>query len=486
MRDHWSSLTYVDLGLRMSIPQISKKIWNLCHVLRDDGIVYHKYLSELTYLLFLKIAEETGREDLLPEGCKWSDLNSHVDAGMLSWYRKMLTTLGEDAPDGVVREIFRFPTTVFSHDENLKKVVSGISALDWHEAKTDGLGNIYESLLQRSAAEARAGAGQYFTPRPLVDCLVELLCPSPGEIIQDPAAGTGGFLISANQYLERTFGKAAFAAKPPTYQAVEIESDTYRLCLMNLFLHGMQGRVVHGDALTDDINDLAPADVIIANPPFGTSAGGARAKRTNLTHATSNKQLLFLQHIYLGLKRGGRAAVVVPDNVLYEEGAGKRVRTDLLNTCNLHTILRLPTGIFYATDVKASVLFFTRTQKNAPGTSRVWVYDLRTNVRRFRKGRPLGPEIFAGFKACFGADPAGEAPRREADPDGRFKAFDRAEIAQRDDNLDLRWMTEPGDGEDMDDRDPEEILAGILQTLQGALADVEAASVELEPASDGI
>jgi type I restriction enzyme M protein len=468
----------------MSISAISKRIWNLCHVLRDDGVVYHKYLAELTYLLFLKVAEETRREDLLPEGSRWKDLVATSKGGMLGQYRKMLTTLGEDAPDLVVREIFRFPTTVFSHEENLRKVVDGINELDWHEAKADGLGNIYEGLLQRSAAEARTGAGQYFTPRPLVDCLVSVLAPKPGDVIQDPAAGTGGFLISANEYILDAFGSEAYSAKPPSYQAVEIENDTYRLCLMNLFLHEMKGKAIHGDALTSDVVGLEAPDVIIANPPFGTSAGGARRKRSDLPYATSNKQLLFLQHIYRALKPGGRAAVVVPDNVLYEDGVGRRVRSDLMDSCNLHTILRLPTGIFYATDVKTSVLFFDALRDGEEATSKIWVYDLRSNIRRFNKSTLLDANFFSGFKNSFGDVSKGFLERSESDPDGRFKLFSRDEVAKRSDSLDLWWLS--GDAEDagFDERQPDEIAQAIIHALRGAISELEEL-VSNEAESDG-
>lgn len=466
----------------MSIPTVSKRIWSLCHVLRDDGIVFHKFLSELTYLLFLKIAEETGREDLLPDGCRWIDLTSQPNGGMLGGYRKMLTVLGEDAPDYTVREIFRFPTTVFNHEENLRKVVDGINAIDWHEAKSDGLGAVYESLLQRSVAEARSGAGQYFTPRPLVDAIVSVLQPGLGETIQDPAAGTAGFLISTQEYIAGKHTVPACKKNPPHYQAVEIEGDTYRLCLMNMFLHGMKGEFIHGDALTEDVVTLKAPDVIIANPPFGSSAGGARARRSDLPFPTSNKQLLFLQHIYLALKPGGRAAVVMPDNVLFEEGVGRRVRTHLMETCDVHTLLRLPSGIFYAADVKTSVLFFSRPRTGEPATQRMWVYDLRTNMQRFRKGRNLTNEVFADFIQLYGPDPLGRSPR-DSTADPRFREYSRAEIAKRNDNLDLRWIAE-GRKDELDERDPEEILAAIVQTLKSALEDVENVAAELDQVSD--
>lgn len=232
---------------------------------------------------------------------------------------------------------------MFSHDENLQRVVEGIEAIDWHTGLKDDLGDIYESLLERNATEARSGSGQYFTPRPLVDCMVRIMGPKPGETIQDPAVGTGGFLISASRWVQALPRKRSVKT---WFQGIEIEWDTYRLCLMNMFLHQIDGEIFHGDALTDDATPMVPADIILANPPFGTAAGSARVRRGDLPFITSNKQLMFLQHIYLGLRVGGRAAVVVPDNVLFEPGVGRRVRQDLMEKCNLHTILRLPTGIF--------------------------------------------------------------------------------------------------------------------------------------------
>jgi type I restriction enzyme M protein len=447
------------------------KLWSLCNVLRDDGIVYHKYLSELTYLLFLKNADETGRDNLLPPGCRWSDLVKQQGKGALSFYRKMLTKLGEDAPDKIVREIFVFPTTVFSHDENLSKVIREINAIDWHSAKIDGLGDVYESLLEKNAAEARSGSGQYFTPRALVDCLVRLIKPRLGEIIQDPALGTGGFLISADQEIKRTSTKTQYSAKPPLYRGFEIERDTYRLSLMNLFLHGMKAQIKHGDALTKDADGLEPADVILANPPFGSTAGGARVRRSDLIFSTSNKQLLFLQHIYLGLKVGGRAAVVLPDNVLFEDGVGRRVRADLLDKCNLHTILRLPTGIFYAAGVNTNVLMFSRQVKN--GTKSVWVYDMRTNIPRFKKANPIKAVDFHDFEKAFGADPFGKSKRIDQGPNGRFRCFGREEIAKRNDNLDIRWLRERN-GADIDSQlGPDEIAQAIQSHLRTALSEME-------------
>jgi len=461
----------------MTDRNLASKLWNLCHVLRDDGIVYHKYLSELTYLLFLKNASETGRDNLLPKGCRWSDLKNHLGIGILGYYRKMLTQLGEDAADSSVREIFAFPTTVFSHDENLSKVVDEIDTLDWHSTKKDGLGQVYESLLERNAAEARSGAGQYFTPRPLVDCIVRLMKPHPGEVIQDPAAGTGGFLISADHEIRANYSPLKYQELPPIYRGVEIESDTYRLCLMNLFLHNMQGQIKHGDALTEDVRHLELADLIIANPPFGISAGGARVRRNDLPFVSSNKQLAFLQHIYLGLKIGGRAAVVVPDNVLFEEGVGRKVRTDLMAKCDLHTILRLPTGIFYAAGVNTNVLMFTRDPKN--GTKQTWIYDLRTNVPRFKKTRPIQAADFSQFETAYGNDPNGKSQRQDEGPDGRFRCFTRDEIARRNDNLDISWLR-GAESTDEDKAEPEEIAAVIATHLRAALTELESLAADIQ------
>lgn len=437
---------------------LAARVWALCHVLRDDGIVYHKYLSELTYLLFLKNAKQLGAEDKLPLGCRWDDLLGHRGPGMLGFYRKLLTQLGEDADDDHIRSIFSFPTTVFSHDENLEKVVLGIEAIDWHAHNRDSLGAIYESLLERNATEARSGSGQYFTPRPLVDCLIRLTQPLRGEVIQDPAVGTGGFLIAAHRHLQAQKG----GADTTRYEGVEIERDTFRLCLMNLYLHGMDGQLIHGDALTLDSDPLVHADLILANPPFGVSVGGARRRRADLPFPTANKQLMFLQYIGLALKPGGRAAVIVPDNVLFEPGVGKRVRQDLLDRFDLHTILRLPTGIFYAPNVKTNVLFFARRAERDTGTHATWFYDLRTAMPNFTKRRLLLRDDFAEFEGVFGPDPLGRSPRVES---ARFRSFSRDAIRDRDDDLHIQWMDEaPLEAEP----DLADILAAMDSELRAA------------------
>ena len=398
----------------MNTTNTVQKIWDLCNVLRGDGISYTEYISELTYLLFLKIAKENGTEDLLPSGYRWNDLVSHNGDNLLLYYQEMLTHLGGEASI-IVREIYKFPTTVFSHSENLKVVVDGIDKLDWHSLSVDGIGDIYEGLLSKNSEDSRSGAGQYFTPRALVDSIIKVMQPELGETIQDPASGTGGFLISADKYLRDHNSAGSYKKKMPFYEGVEIEKGTYRLCLMNTFLHEMDANILLGDALTEDAKKLKQADLIIANPPFGSKSGSVRKKRKDIKFSSSNKQLDFLQHIYQGLKVGGRAAVILPDNVLFEDGIGKKIRQDLMNKCNLHTILRLPTGIFYANGVKTNVLFFTRGKTDESNTENTWIYDLRSSMPSFGKRTPLTQEHFGEFITAFGNDPHGIAKREHED-----------------------------------------------------------------------
>ncbi|WP_149242219.1 N-6 DNA methylase [Dyadobacter sp. 32] len=462
----------------MNNENIVQKIWNLCNILRGDGISYHEYISELTYLLFLKIAQENKTEDLLPEDCRWSRLVDYTGDDLLTEYRDMLTYLGGHASSDIVKRIYAFPTTVFSHSENLKAVVDGIAKLDWHSISMDGMGDIYEGLLAKNSQDARSGAGQYFTPRALVDSMVRIMKPELGEVIQDPATGTGGFLISADHYIRSNNSREAYIDNPPKYEGVEIEKGTYRICLMNAFLHQLDSNIILGDALTKDAEALSLATVILANPPFGAKAGSARKNREDIL--TTNKQLAFLQHIYSGLQAGGRAAVVLPDNVLFEEGVGRKIRQELMDKCNLHTILRLPTGIFYSQGVKTNVLFFTRGSEDTGNTKIVWIYDMRSGAVKFGKKRPLNDSDFSDFEHFFGTDPKGMTNRETVEGNNRWKAFSRQEILNRNDNLDIVWLANADF--DLEDNlsEPEEIAEAILNHLREALNEIKELSIELD------
>lgn len=464
----------------MNTDNIVQKIWNLCHILRGDGVSYHEYVSELTYLLFLKIAEETKTEDFLPPDRRWKNLVEYKGDDLLNYYREMLTYLGAHAPNESVRKIYAFPTTVFSHSENLKAVIDGIAKIDWHSVNTDGMGNIYEGLLAKNSQDTRSGAGQYFTPRPLVDCIIRIVKPRLGEIIQDPAMGTGGFLISSDQYVRSKSSNDEYTNNPPKYEGMEIEKGTYRICLMNAFLHRLDSHLILGDALTIDANILSSADIILANPPFGAKAGSVRKQREDIIYTSSNKQLSFLQHIYLNLKPNGRAAVIIPDNVLFEDGIGRKIRQDLMERCNLHTILKLPAGIFYSPGVKTNVLFFTRGNDDLGNTRTVWVYDMRHDAPRYGKKRPLRPEDFSLFEAAFGDDPRGISERKDHGEGSRWRPFSRESIAERSDNLNLSCFADTEvDAEDTL-TEPEEIAIAILGHLRTALSEIEALADELE------
>ncbi len=471
----------------MTNNDIVQRLWNLCHVLRDDGITYHQYVTELTYLLFLKMMKERGEEyeKQIPEGYRWSDLESKEGTEQLAFYRKLLLELGTNAPGRVV-DIYANAQTSLREPRNLAKLVKDIDALDWYSAKEEGLGDLYEGLLQKNAGELKSGAGQYFTPRPLIDSMVRLVQPQPGEVVQDPAAGTAGFLIAADAFIKsNTEGlfdlplDAQEFQKHKAFIGMELVPDTRRLALMNLLLHSIEHGISLGDTLSDKGKQLPAADVILTNPPFGTKKGGGAPSRDDFVYPTSNKQLGFLQHIYRSLKvpakgkPGGRAAVVLPDNVLFEENAGTDIRRDLMNKCNLHTILRLPTGIFYAQGVKTNVLFFSKGEKDTASTKAVWVYDMRTNMPAFGKRTPLTDAHFADFEKAFGKDPHGGAKRKDEGETGRFRKFTREEIAKRGDNLDITWLKDESNGAGEELAEPEVIAAEILEKLRIATEEME-------------
>lgn len=439
----------------MTNQEIVSKLWNLCNVLRDDGITYHQYVTELTYILFLKMAKETKAEEAIPEDYRWDKLTSYSGIELKKFYKELLTHLGENTK-GRVREIYQGASSNIDEPKNLEKIIKSIDELDWFSAKEEGLGNLYEGLLEKNANEKKSGAGQYFTPRVLIDVMTELIAPQPGERCNDPACGTFGFMISADRYVKNHTDElfdlpeelATFQVKE-AFSGGELVHETHRLALMNAMLHNIEGKIVLGDTLSESGKAMTGFDVVLTNPPFGTKKGGERATRDDFTYTTSNKQLNFLQHIYRSLKSDGkaRAAVVLPDNVLFADGDGEKIRVDLMNKCNLHTVLRLPTGIFYAQGVKTNVLFFTRGKNDEDNTKEVWIYDLRTNMQSFGKTNLLKEEHFANFIKAYQADD------RTTVNDERWNCFTREQIAEKGNSLDLGLIRDESilDYEDLPD-----------------------------------
>lgn len=472
---------------------IVAKLWNLCNVLKDDGVTYHQYVSELTYLLFLKMAEETATEGQIPEGHRWNDLEELAAPDRLEAYKKTLIHLGNHGSH-LVQEIFANASSFIRKPATLSILVSEIDKLDWYNARQEGLGDLYEGLLQKNANEKKSGAGLYFTPRVLIDSMVALMQPTLDDIIQDPAAGTGGFLIAANHYLrEHTKPDGWTESQQKKYRrrtffGMEHVQDTHRLALMNLMLHGIEsdssaGGIHYGDTLSPEGEVLPKATLILSNPPFGTKKGGGLPSRTDFTFPTSNKQFCFLQHIYRGLAPRGRAAVVLPDNVLFEGNVGKQIRADLMDKCNLHTILRLPTGIFYAQGVKTNVLFFTRGETDNGNTKEVWVYDLRTNMPQFGKRTALTRQHFAEFEAAFGKDPLGQPKslkkRKDTGETGRFRRFDRESVAERDDSLDISWLEDEEETENGELPEPSVLALEAVDELESAIGELRGLLEEL-------
>lgn len=472
---------------------IVAKLWNLCNVLKDDGVTFHQYVTELTYLLFLKMAKETGTERQIPAGHRWDDLEGKAAPDRLEAYRFTLIHLGGHGSK-LVKEIFANASSFIRKPSTLSTLVAEIDKLDWYSARQEGLGDLYEGLLQKNANEKKSGAGQYFTPRPLIDCMVAVMKPTLNDIIQDPAAGTGGFLIAANHYLRTHTNPDRWTMaqqrkyRRNTFFGMEHVQDTHRLALMNLMLHGIEsapgaGGIHYGDTLSPEGEALPKSTLILTNPPFGTKKGGGLPTRTDFSYPTSNKQFCFLQHIYRGLKPGGRAAVVLPDNVLFEGSIGKQIRYDLMNKCNLHTILRLPTGIFYAQGVKTNVLFFSRGETDKGNTKEVWVYDLRANMPQYGRRIVLDRMHFAEFETAFGNDPVGSAKnlkkRKDAGLEGRFRRFTRDWIAERGDSLDIAWLRDESDTEVDDMPEPVFLAREAMSELERAMEELRGMLEEL-------
>jgi type I restriction enzyme M protein len=479
----------------MTTQDIAAKLWNLCNVLKDDGVTYHQYVTELTYLLFLKMAKETEKENILLPGYRWADLVKRSAPDRLRFYEDLLREYARNGR-GIVQEIFANSSTFIKKPITLSTLVTEIDRINWYDAKKEGLGDLYEDLLERNANEKKSGAGQYFTPRPLIDAMVQVMRPTSMDVIQDPAAGTGGFLIAAHHYIQTHEDASLWNEKQQkkyytkTFYGMEHVQDTHRLALMNLMLHGIDSDATnehagirYGDTLSPLGKSLPKATLILTNPPFGTKKGGGLPDRDDFTFATSNKQFAFLQHIYRGLAPGGRAAVVLPDNVLFEGNVGKQIRNDLMDKCNLHTILRLPTGIFYAQGVKTNVLFFTKGTTEKGNTKEVWVYDLRANMPQFGKRTILTKEHFSEFREAFGNDPLGAptslAKRRDTGESGRFRRFTRAWIAERNDILDISWRKDENIVDTADLAEPSELAQLALGELDAAMAELRAILTEL-------
>ncbi|MGX7145420.1 N-6 DNA methylase [Facklamia languida] len=443
----------------MNNNEIVARLWKMADVLRDDGISYQDYVTELTYLLFLKMMKEQGTEMMIPTEYRWDELVEREGLDLKKHYQQLLLDLGnpDKVKDEQLNQIYVNASTSIDEPANLEKIIKGIDALDWYSAKHEGLGDLYEGLLEKNANETKSGAGQYFTPRPLIDTMVQLVDPQPGERLNDPAAGTFGFMIAADRYIKNNTDdlfdlrpEEVDFQKKKAFSGMELVTKTHRLALMNAMLHDMEGPLALGDSLSSNGKWMHDYDVVLTNPPFGTKKGGERATRDDLTFTTSNKQLNFLQIIYNSLKANGkaRAAVVVPDNVLFDSGVGEEIRQDLMNKCNLHTILKLPTGIFYAQGVQTNVLFFERGISEKGNTQETWIYDMRHNMRSFGKRNPLDVKDFEDFIACYQAEDRTQRDSTwsEENPNGRWRRFTMEEIQARPNtNLDINWMVEESD-----------------------------------------
>jgi type I restriction enzyme M protein len=466
-----------------AVNDIVGKLWSLCNVLKDDGVTYHEYVKELTYMIFLKMAKETETESQIPVGYRWDDLIECPKDDRLSFYKNVLIYLSNNGSQ-IVKNIFDNAGSSIKKQTTLSNLIDSIDKLAWYDAGREGLGDIYEGLLEKNANEKKSGAGQYFTARALIDSMVEVMKPELNDIVQDPAAGTGGFLIAANRYIlahsdVKNWTKAQILKyQTNTFFGMEHVQDTFRLALMNLLLHGIAsdnkaGGVRYGDTLSPAGQGLPKSTLILSNPPFGNKKGGGLPERTDFPFPTSNKQFCFLQHIYLGLKPGGRAAVVLPDNALFDNNIGKQIRADLMDKCNLHTILRLPTGIFYAQGVKTSVLFFTKGKTDKENTKTVWVYDLRANMPQYGKRTILMRNHFVDFENAFGSDPFGNsrslAQRKATDDKGRFQSFSRDWIAKRGDNLDISWLKDENELSIDSLPDPIILAKDVMDELEAAI-----------------
>jgi type I restriction enzyme M protein len=486
----------------MSSTEISQKLWNLCNVLRDDGVTYHQYLNELTYILFLKLSDVKGFTEQIPDEYRWETLKNISDnKELFDRYRDMLANISTKAGNETIKEIYLNASTTLRKPVNLRTLITQIDLIDWYdEDDRDTMGQIYEDLLERNANEKKSGAGQYFTPRPLINAMVRLMAPKLNEKWNDPACGTFGFMIALDHYLKERYDYV-YAADDKTRKfqetealsGVELVQDAHRLALMNAKLHGLDSTIYLNDTLTEFGKSLNGYDGVLANPPFGTKKGGEKPSRDDLTFVSSNKQLNFLQHIYRSLKKDGkaRAAVVLPDNVLFEDGDGQKIRRDLMDKCDLHTILRLPTGIFYAAGVKTNVLFFTRGKSETKNTEKVWIYDMRTNTPNYGKRTQFTEKAFDDFMRAYTGGMAWEEvlqnyngeidhQKRASIQDERWNCFSRADIAKKNDSLDMGLIADESITSSEDLGEPLDIAKAALQELEKITQELNAIIGELK------
>jgi type I restriction enzyme M protein len=479
---------------------IVQRVWNYCNVLRDDGVSYGDYVEQLTYLLFLKMDYEQTlspfkKKSKIPHGMDWPSLVSKDGDALEVQYRHILESLGKEK--GMLGVIFRKSQNKIQDPAKLKRLINLLNQETWIGIDIDVKGEIYEGLLQKNAEDIKSGAGQYFTPRSLIRAMVEAVKPEPMQTICDPACGTGGFMLIAHDFISNNYQldkEQKKFLKFNTFKGWDIVDAVARLCVMNLFLHGIGGDespIVVSDALISDPGERF--DFVLTNPPFGKKSSvtifngddSGKTDKESLVYerqdfwaTTSNKQLNFLQHVKTLLKINGEAAIVVPDNVLFEGGAGETVRRKLLDDCDVHTLLRLPTGVFYAQGVKANVLFFDKKPASEKAwTEKLWIYDLRTNLHFTLKTNTLKFEDLKDFLKCY--NPNNRHQRKETE---RFRSFTYDELMKRDKvNLDIFWLKD----ESLDDSDnlpaPDIIAKEIVDNLESALEQFTSIEEELRP-----
>lgn len=463
---------------------IVNKLWGFCHTLRHDGIDYGDYIEQLTYLLFLKMSDE--KEVHIPKGFGWKSLKEKSGTDLTDHYSEILRKLREEK--GMLGDIFAQSMPRFNNPVNLKRLINLIDEDEWTTLNVDVKGEAFEGLLEKAASEGKKGAGQYFTPRVLIQSIVRLMKPDPRAAkdftIADPACGSGGFLVCAYEWLLAETKHGALIdrsdynrIKTKTYYGQDLVPRPRRLALMNLYLHGIEPKIYLGDTIYEPPK-ADRYDCILTNPPFGTKGANQAPERDDFTVSTSNKQLNFIQHCLSVLKKGGRAAMVLPDNVLFEDKAGDVFKL-LMEDCNLHTILRLPRGTFtpYSQGVKANVIFF---QKGLP-TEEVWIFDARSNVPGVtKKDRPLSNQHFEEFEKCYGKNPNGTSKRTDLGEEGRFRKFTLDQIKERQYKLDITWLKDES-LEDADDLPVPQILASeAITELEAVVDDLKEILVELE------